>query len=487
MLVLFICTEAVESSEYGLPLLYHYSNCTYHNRSSLRVYIINMQDYEVHVDVQLIRGHDHGLAMDLPILLEKVTKIPILLPDKLARRKYQCLRYHCGGEGTKICGENIDLHRGTDIEKVTGVTISTRPNDPTILTSVVTREKGFVNVLSLMSLTKRAHYAYYIMHGRRRGQYDVPTVGLLQPNDLNVTINITLKENDTLVYKNLVLVEEGSEWTQLAERGTVWLQYKKPSLFKIESLHPLSVFTGFATSNSTYFSHHVRHAQQMPDTSQWGTVFIADLTVIEKYENAMVSLSILTSNSTTIHITTQQDTRHYKMEAESIKIITIQRSKQTSSYINIKSSQKLLILYEAYRESADQNNTIFSTYLQPTEWHTYKQAVIIVPSLINTNQPYIIAILAPQKSSIYVSTSTTAPVQLPNYENLMLLRTVDVTSYTLYTLTHHTLGEEEEVLLFTANDTRNCSVTLGVTFYTPHYAHTNPPPLGTHTHTHNHL
>lgn len=479
-----ICTDAAEDSVYGLPLLYHYGSCSHHSESALSVHFINTLDYTLgttHVSVLLLNDGSTPTKSKGTYYLDPVATIPLLLPDKSATSYDQCLRYHCGGGGTKntkVCTRDMRL---------TGVKMNTLSNDPTTLASLVTRETDFVNVLSLMPLTQTGHYTYYTLHGRRRGQYTLPTVGLLQLDKTgNTKINVTIHK-DTLVYKNKMLVE-GEEWKNLSGRYTVWLQDKDISLYKIVHNQPLSVFTGFATANNSHFSYHTRYAQQMPATSQWGTVFIADVTtIIEKFKDVNVSFSILTSNASTVHIIdSNQNTQSFQMEAESLKVIVLENS-IFSSHITIKSTQKVLILYEAYRETAEENDTIFSTFLQPTEWYTYKQAATLTtPSqAINTTQHYIITIAVPKDTSIYVSTNTSSPTNLSQYENITLLPPVDVTDYTLYTVTHHPLHtDSEKVLLFTASDVNGCSAVLGVTVYTPHYAHTNPPPLSTQcTHT----
>ncbi len=469
------CTDAVENSEYGLPLLYHHGHCNHHTNTTLSVHIINtLSDYNTYAEVQL-NSNQQAIQKKSPgYLLGAVREIQLLLPDELATKSDQCLRFHCGGGGgvksSSVC---------TRKNWLTGVTINMKPNNPTTLASALTRGEDFVNVFSLMPQTHTAHYTYYTLHSDRSGQFTVPTVGIMKASPGTGKINITLHE-DTLVYKNKVLVEWGEQWTQLRYKDTVWLQSKNRSPLKITSTQPLSVFTGLAEINNSHFSYDVRYAQQMPATSQWGTAFIADLTVIEKYKDIKVSFSIIASNASTVHITTPQKTQSFQMEADSLKVITLQNS-TLSSHMIVKGSQKLLILYEAYEETAKGNNTIFSTFLQPIEWYAYKQAVILTtPSGAgNTSQSYFITLVVPKDaSSIYVSTSTSPPTILEHYDNITQLRTADIIDYTLHTVTHHTLGEEE-VLLFTVRDGNGCSTVLGATLYASYYAHTNPPPLST--------
>ncbi len=478
-------TEVSRTRPYGLPLLDHYGDCK--ERPTLRLHLTHTLPNNplIYTEVRLYNntsstGRDHGGQ------LETVTDIHVPV---IYTQCSQCRDNSLSSSTCSLPKKNM----------LTGLTVLIRPGDQTTLAQAVIRRPSFVTVVSLMPLTQSYLYTYYTLQGRGGPGhgYSVPTIGIMQAFqngavDVNITdLNIAL-QGETHVYKNKKLVK-GDEWTPLVLRDTVWIESEKPSLLKITSTGPLSIFTGWAKSNQSHFSYLTTYGHQMPDTSQWGTVFIADLTTTHILQDLDVSYSILTSNASTVSITTypNENTMLFQMEKDSLLVKVVNSASLT--HLVIKGTQKLLILYEVHRKIANENFTIFSTFLQPIEWYAYKQTAILTTTLQanSTREPYFITIIAPQDATIHVQTKTTPPVNIAYYSNLTLLQSTQVMEYTIHRVQLHTNGVvSEDMLVLTTSDEKGCPTRLGVTLYAPHlsYAHTNPPPLSEHSaYKHSHI
>ena len=420
-------TDPSRTRPYGLPLLYHYGNCS-EERHTLQLHLTHtLADYPPIFAEVRITNNNSSTGRDLGGQLETMTEIPVIYA--------QCVHCRDNSLSSSMCTPPKE-------DMLTGLTVLIRPGDQTTLAHVVIRRSTFVTVIPLMPLTQSSLYTYYTLHGRSGlGQgYSVPTIGVMQTFsneavDLNITDLNTIPQGETHVYKNKELVK-GDQWTRLNVRDTVWIQSEGPSLIKITSTGPLSVFTGWAKSNQSHFSSFTTYGQQMPDTSQWGTVFIADLTAIIMLQDVEVSYSILASNASTVSITTfpNRNTTIFQMQKDSQLVKVVNSASLT--HLVIKGTQKLLILYEIHRKIAKENVTIFSTFLQPVEWYAYKQTAILTTELQanSTSQPYLITIIVPTDATVHVQTKTTPPVSIASYSNLTVLASTHIMDFQMVSL-----------------------------------------------------
>ncbi len=225
-------TDPSRTRPYGLPLLYHYGNCS-EERHTLQLHLTHtLADYPPIFAEVRITNNNSSTGRDLGGQLETMTEIPVIYA--------QCVHCRDNSLSSSICTPPKE-------DMLTGLTVLIRPGDQTTLAHVAIRRSTFVTVIPLMPLTQSSLFTYYTLYGRSGpGQgYSVPTIGVMQTFsneavDLNITDLNTIPQGETHVYKNKELVK-GDQWTRLNVRDTVWIQSEGPSLIKITSTGPLSV------------------------------------------------------------------------------------------------------------------------------------------------------------------------------------------------------------------------------------------------------
>lgn len=496
-----VCTELVEpsdDSQHALPLLFPYGHCTEQlSPETLTIHLTHTLSTPYKINPQLSYINNKYLAdsKEFPPI-EGELEIPVLLTDQLVTGYWQCRGFFCGEKtlNSSVCSKS-DLLNGVRVN-----TFGT--SDPTIQALAVVRGDVHIQVLPLMPQRDdnaptpcTTIYTYYALYGEGmlRQSYTVPTLGILavgQRPEVNISTT-----GEILVYKNREMVKSNSSqwWPDPEHLDSVWMQSTGDtntlSLAKITTTQPLSVVTAMARANNSNFSHISAFAHQMPDTSQWGKTFMADLTHFKalgfhKEQGIKVTLRILAHTASTVSITdyTGQNTRVFEMVAESIKVLPINELANVSSYVTIKSSEGLLVMYEVLGYN---NRTIFSIFLQPMEWFTFKQQVILTTSLDSNspNQSHYITMIVPHDSTVLVQTKTVGPVDIVSYGPFEHRGASDTLGYTIHRVMAFNYSiSNETTLLFTAIDSHGCSRELGVTLFSHSsilsYAHTNPPALG---------
>ena len=406
----------------------------------------------------------------------------MLLTEEKATSYHQCMSFYCS--------EPTNNQSCTTTKRLTGMSVTMSPHYPSVMLTAVYQEPQFVWVVPMAPLTSRgeAVYTYYVLFGdsHPKPAFTVPSVGLmpLSTSEINTTL-----EGRSLVNKNSKPTGS-SEWLPLQAWDVVWTEStgEKPSPTKFTSTEPLAVFTGMARENQTGFSYVNMHTHQMPDTQQWGTVFLADLSHTELLlheQNVTVSFRLLTANSSTVSVTSYpaKSTQRLEMEPgapETLALPSI-RDKDFPTHVMIQGSEKLLILYEVYTSTIEGKATLFSHLLQPIEWHTYKQVALLVPTLEMVSPAEVsISVTAPNTASVLVQTNRSTPVTLTDYEHFQRVESVKVSNYTIHRvrMRPHPLNNS---LVFTARESDGHRTRLGVTAYSyspqSSYAHTNPPVL----------
>ena len=470
---------------YGLPLLYPYGNCSREmDPQTLNLYLTSTQpdSFKTYAVVKQRKDTRPVHQPDGDYLVTNLTIIPMLLTEDRATSYHQCMSFYCH--------EPPNNQSCTTTKRLTGMSVTMSPHYPSVMLTAVYQEPQFVGVVPMAPLTSRgeAVYTYYMLFGDSlpKPTFTVPSIGLMPKSTSQ--INITL-EGTSLVNKNSQLTGDRG-WLPLQAWDVVWIQGtgEKPSLTKLTSTEPVAVFTGMARENQSGFSYVNMHTHQMPDTQQWGSLFLADLshTQLLQEQNVIVAFRLLTANSSTVHVTTYPTKSTQRLEMEPGKPETLAlpsiKDKDFPTHILIQGSEKLLILYEAYTPTAEGNATLFSHLLQPVEWHTYKQLALLVPTLEMRGPAQVsIAVIAPSTASVLVQTNTLTPVTLAEYERFQRVESAKVSDYTIHQIRMETHLLENSSLVFTARDSEGRRDRLGVTVYSyspqSSYAHTNLPVL----------
>ena len=158
---------------------------------------------------------------------------------------------------------------------------------------------------------------------------------------------------------------------------------------KITSLKPLSVFTTEATCNNMGGSSELVH--QMPPVSKWGVNFILDMQQANIIPPSLTQylhyqFTILTSSNHTTNLAidyyyhsqphlNSPHTEHYPTSSNKKLIIPVNIQSDTLSHFHIHASDPILVMYEIH--SLAGGNVSYSVLLQPTEWFSRQQTLIL--------------------------------------------------------------------------------------------------------------
>ena len=164
---------------------------------------------------------------------------------------------------------------------------------------------------------------------------------------------------------------------------------------KITSNKPLSVFTTKVKCNDTGgFSYDSQLVHQMPPASKWGVNFILDMQQTNitppslkqylHYKFAILTSSMYTTNITIdyyyidhqLHPNSLYTEKYVMSSGEELRIPVPPPSISDSlSHFHIRASDPILVMYEIYSHSG--GNISYSILLQPTEWFSRQQTVIL--------------------------------------------------------------------------------------------------------------
>ena len=336
-------------------------------------------------------------------------------------------------------------------------------------------------------------------------------------DDTNITIQAT---SDAITLRNyakdekiVIFSNDTSTFSIFNLFEVLWLEPKvancnlpSPSLqgTKITSTKPLSVFTTKVKCNDTGdFSYDLQLVQQMPPVNKWGTDFILDMQQSNIIPSSLASdlhyqFTILTSDSHTTNVTIEYyylgDPLHLispktqlfsAFSNEKLKIPVTEMPSDSLSHFSIHASAPVLVMYEIYTRS--RGKLSYSILLQPTEWFSRQQTLVLSHSQPSSEYRYHIGVVIPKNyfnpADIYIENvqESSPPETLDTYQgyNGQVFVTADYAVLYLEVTIHNESSNETQLLLWHSSP---CGV-LGATVYSyaksgVYYAYSNSYILG---------
>ena len=266
----------------------------------------------------------------------------------------------------------------------------------------------------------REEYHYYVLFGSVYGRentslLDGITIQMHQKTEITIqlsgaahALNNTVEEP---INQQFSLKEQGNTYT------TLWIEPKVSSCDNVNprslegttivSNKPITVFTNKARCNGTVeFSYESQVVHQMPKVNDWGTTFIIDTQQINMLPQSMSNnveyeLSIRAAqNGTTVNITYYQFNQPPQIATDTLMTSNVYRVAHSASsmlgtnHITIKASNPILVLYTIYSQYA---NVHYSVLLQPVEWFSNKQTVVLQHPTNNEVYQYHVSVIVPEE------------------------------------------------------------------------------------------
>ena len=411
-------------------MIYPYGNCSaVPSPQSLTFYYSNLLKYSTTLSGFLIGGSAPisvigPLSVDDPAILSLITLTP------QASEFHQCLHYYCDQT------PDIQLvHKSGDVctesDSITAF-VSVIPEDPTVMSLVSHKIEERVYVHSSIPIEEEAYnssaqnsftYKYTVLHGKPRNA-TVPAVAITLPPISTECANISITPKvDTLVYRarhrdefvkstlaNTTIVVDCLMYFEV-----VWIQprinscnQEIPSLqgTMVRSTKGIAIYVAEAKCNVTRggrgFGYVGNPIYSLPPLRKWGTMFITDLGHLQKQsvrDKSVPLFHMVTDEETEIMVTAHTPgnklpvhSRKYKLEADQPLTISIEDTVHT--YLTLWSSRPVLIVYEVC--SGEQ---YFSSLLQPVEWFSQQQSLLLSHSLVpQVEQYYITLVVTVSKS-----------------------------------------------------------------------------------------
>lgn len=274
--------------------------------------------------------------------------------------------------------------------------------------------------MSCASMARR-EYHYYILFGsvyagrENTSLLDGITIQMHQKTEITIQLSGAVHAlNNTVeepINQQFRPTDQGNTYT------TLWIEPQVSSCnfvyprslegTTIVSNKPITVFTNKARCNGTLeFSYESQVVHQMPEVSKWGTTYIIDaqhINVLPKsMRNVEYELSIRAAqNDTTVNILYYQfnqppQTATAMLTTRKVHRVTHSASSMLSNYshIAIKASNPILVLYTIHSKHA---NVHYSVLLQPVEWFSNKQTIVLQHPTNNEVYNYHISVVVPKE------------------------------------------------------------------------------------------
>ena len=268
--------------------------------------------------------------------------------------------------------------------------------------------------------TARAQYHYYVLFGSVYGRentsiLDGITIQMHQKTEIAIQLSGEAHAlNNTVedpINQHFIPNDQSNIYT------TLWIEPKVSSCVRVNprslegtlivSNKPITVFTNRAKcKGSMEFSYESQVVHQMPEVKDWGTTFIIDTQQInmipESIRNDIVyEITIRTAhNGTTVNIIYYQYNKPPQVTTDKLMTNNVYRvahsasSMHGNSHIAIKASSPVLALYNIYSQNA---NMYYSVLLQPVEWFSNKQTIILQHPTDNEVYQYHISVVVPKE------------------------------------------------------------------------------------------
>ena len=278
---------------------------------------------------------------------------------------------------------------------------------PTVSLSASIRAYKFAHVFSTLPLAlidspstgeDITAFEYYIIFGSYKRPNSISAVGVVVGGTGDHKADVRIKPNTEMVaIKNATylanFMEIISGEISLTTNEVLWIEPATTNCIRIQKLtgttmistEPLAVFTAYGRCRSSGgFRYDLNLLHQIPPVHKWGKIFVMDLLHLE------ILPSTNKDNTISFTMVSIQDKTNalfewYGLELhnksmvytlESKRPITVTQNDYSQfSHIQIQAAEPILILYEAY--SPSEETVYFSVVLQPTEWFSNQQSVVL--------------------------------------------------------------------------------------------------------------
>ena len=502
-------------------MLFPYKHCgEAPTPQSLSFHITNLLDYNADIDVFQIGGYS-GVIIRLQRSVQELKTLKLIEPNSNARIYYTCQQYYCDETPTR---DVLEKSNGTcnHSEMVTGL-YSYVKNDPAILLTVNEQGPDYIHIYSALpsqvaQSNQSSVFEYHILTGSTRSNHTSGVAIMATHNCTNITITPSVDVYLYTVHKKKIsigtlLANETSTVHCLQRFHILWMEeivmncsYSMPTMSGtiISSSADVAAYTAEVQCNDTQpwdtetkpFSFITNTVQQIPPTMKWGKRSIADLSHLKTLhlssEGVVAVFYIQTSNiNANVSVATYNKEEEITNTVYNIQIgkplrfkLTEDKQRDMTSVI-IHSTHPIFVLYEAH--STHKDRSFFSTTVQPEEWYTQKQSVLLSRTFTTR---YHIVLVTPKKYykpyTILVSDQERS-IPVEHYEHFE--------SYTVYTIDQYTtlqiyvnssaFNTSDKTLVFNYSSNQPCGK-LGASVFAfgqnIGYAYSNGYVLGIHIH-----
>lgn len=411
-------------------MIYPYGNCSaVQSPQTLTAYYSNSLNYSSDL-IGFIIGGSAPILLIGPRPINNPAVLNLITQNPEASEFYHCLHYYCDQtpdmqviqESNKIC---------TESDSITAIT-SFITEDPTVTSLVSHKIEERVYVYSPTPVTGDATaqdnlmYEYTVLHGKTRSGA-VPAVAITIPITSECA-NITITPNrDVVVYRarhrdefvNLTLANRTTEVSCLMQFEVVWIEptIRNCNIDKqnlqgtvIKSSTDLAIFNAEAecnvTNNNRGFGYVGNLIHALPPVKRWGTTFITDLTHLQyqlplKRPEALFHIIAEQNKEATIVVTRYTPGRRAPAQSSKYRLesnypLTIQLDQDAHTHIIIESTSPVLVVYDVCCKVNDE--PYFSSLLQPVEWFTQQQSLLLSHSLVPQVEKYYVILVIKSSS-----------------------------------------------------------------------------------------
>lgn len=272
-------------------------------------------------------------------------------------------------------------------------------------------------------------YVYHVIHSRHQQQpARLKGFTIQNPYDTDSVLSLVLSGRAIGWDNGETLIPVGNTLS-LKCREVIWVE---PDLNATEGLllslsgtvisssTPLNVFTNlavFSNHKPTWeFKFDSQLLQQMPERTHWGKHYIINprnskvlpdgISSCLVYEVTIVSCTaknrVLLRNSS-YSAELGAPTRGISDEHYEYTLYYNQAQMVEMTYIEVLSTSPIVVLTEAYASTEPSScrdySVVYSTLVQPVEWHANKQIVVLVHPRENMTYHYLISIVVPSRNS----------------------------------------------------------------------------------------
>ena len=461
-------------------MIYPYGNCSaVPAPQSLILYYSNLLNYSTSLGGFTIGGSAPISLLD-PLSVDDPAVLNLITLNQEASHFHHCLQYYCDQTpDVHILQESHGVC--TESESITAIATFVA-EDPTVMTLVSHKVQDRVYVYSSIPVPEEVcdtaqdclTHEYIVLHGKTR-KTTVPAIAITVPATSKCT-NISITPVvDTLIYRahyrdkfvDSILANTTTTVSCLQQFEVMWIEPRAdhcnragPNLQGtiIRSTIELAIYVAEAECNVTRgnrgFGYVGNLIHALPPVRRWGATFIVDLHHLQNqssHEQLEASLHIVAAEETDIVTSAYApgekepiDNGKYKLESN--EPLTIKVDHFHTQTLVLQSSAPVLVMYEVY--SRVSGEPYFSTLLQPMEWFTQQQSLLLAHSLVSQVESYHITLMMESDSESYDITKL--QVQVGSYQQTISL--LDYLPFHVADIDSHSIGNSSVVIIHVVVD-----------------------------------